>query len=440
MASLAFYTYWSPVHLILLLGSIAFNYAIAGRAVKTDSKSWVHIGVLINLLVLAYFKYALFIGGIASDLAGRPFDLGKIVLPLGISFFTFHQITYLYDTYNKNVPRVGLRDYILYISFFPQLIAGPVVRAHEFLPQLTPYKGDQFFWRNNAVGLSLFAMGLFKKVVFADQFAIYANQVFDDPAKAQILSSADSWVGALAYTFQLYFDFSGYSDMALGLALMFGFKLPINFYSPYKAGNIAEFWKRWHMTMSRFFRDYLYIPLGGSRCSKKRHIFNLVITMTLVGLWHGAGWTFILWGFLHGVYLAIHRTYRWIVKEHPFTKAVSYKIFAQILTFICVVFAWVIFRAENAEQAGQLIENMWGITNTDIVYHGGRKAIVWILAGYIACLLLPSSMAFFRFAGQEGPITLRFSPNAKNMIMLAFTFGLSLLMLTRVSEFLYFEF
>lgn len=296
LCSLGFYAYWDAVYLILLLASILFNFWIAGLALRTKKKAFIYVGVGINLAVLGYFKYSYFFMDAVGSYLGANLGVQDLVLPLGISFFTFHQITYLFDTYHGVVSRANLRDYALYISFFPQLIAGPVVRARQFLPQIENYPGVRNFWRFMAIGLSLFVMGLGKKVIIADYFATHANRLFNlDHTALEDISFFDAWAGSLAYTFQLYFDFSGYSDMALGLALLFGFRLPINFYSPYKAKNIAEFWRRWHMTMSYFFRDYLYIPLGGSRCGKMRHMTNLMLTMTLVGLWHGAGWTFILW-------------------------------------------------------------------------------------------------------------------------------------------------
>ena len=439
LSSLIFYMYWDPVCLALLIASIGFNYTIAGTAIRSANIKWVHFGAIANLLSLAYFKYAIFFADTASSAIGIDVRINDIILPLGISFFTFHQITYLYDSFNRVVPRVGLRDYTLYIAFFPQLIAGPIVRAREFIPQLSPYKGTLYFLRHTAIGLSLFSFGLFKKSFVADEFAIYANKFFMIPVESMTASPIDSWVGSLCYTFQLYFDFSGYSDMALGLALLFGFRLPINFYSPYKSLNISEFWKRWHMSMSRFFRDYLYIPLGGSRCSKNRTILNLLITMILVGFWHGAGWTFIIWGAMHGIFLAIHRIYRWGIGKHQ-PNNLSYKILSHILTFIAIVSAWVFFRATSLEQAAHILGSMFGFVPSNHFYAGSEKAILYIIMGYAACMTLPSSMAYFRMAEQEGPIKLRFRPHLKSAIAISVIFCLSLMMLSRVSEFLYFQF
>lgn len=392
--------------------------------------------------------------------------MADLALPLGISFFTFHQITYLTDTYRRVVPRAPLRDYMLYISFFPQLIAGPVVRARQFLPQLTNYRGARYFLRNGAVGLTLFVMGLAKKVLVADHLADVANPLFQRVADGEAITFADSWIAALSYTFQLYFDFSGYSDMAIGLALMFGFKLPINFFSPYKSLSIADFWRRWHMTMSLFFRDYLYIPLGGSRGGKLRTIINLVLTMTLVGLWHGAGWTFIIWGALHGAYLSLHRIYRWTIGQNiagALDRSRLYSVLAHMLTFLAVIVAWVIFRAPTWQDAQVMLQAMCGgdgIVVPNKVYAAVPLAqnylipmgdgVKWLTAplwsfaaigaAYLACLILPSSVAYMRLAQQEGPWKLKFAPVRKVAIVVAVVLVAVLLSLHKISEFLYFQF
>ncbi len=462
LCSMVFYTYWNPPFLLLLLGSVTFNYVMVGLAIDTQKKFFVYTAVIANLALLGYFKYTNFFLDMSNEFFGTDLKLLNIFLPLGISFFTFHQITYLFDSFNKVIPRTNFRDYALYIFFFPQLIAGPVVRARQFIPQINNFKGERYFWRNTAVGLSLFTMGLAKKVMIADYFADNANYVFNLPLDEMHVTFIDSWASALSYTFQLYFDFSGYSDMALGLALLFGFKLPINFFSPYKSQNIAEFWRRWHMTMSFFFRDYLYIPLGGSRCSEFRHVFNLILTMAIVGLWHGAGWTFILWGVLHGLYLAVHRLYKWVVGDVPQNR--FYKSASWVLTFVCVVIGWTIFRAENLDQAGLMLKSMAGLNgivlpnmlsglpldgNGLIGYVGqgeklqmmSKNIFGFLFVAGIACLTLPSSMSYFRICTRkDSGFSFKFKADIKTSVFFAALLIVSLLMLNKVSEFLYFQF
>lgn len=463
--SLVFYAYWNPPYVLLLLGSILVNYWMAGQTLGPQGRKWLGAGVVANLLLLGYFKYTTFIvEGLSAGL-NTEWSVGSIFLPLGISFFTFHQITYLFDTHARIIPRSNLRDYTLYIAFFPQLIAGPVVRARQFLPQLTPYKGHEKFWRYTTIGLSLFFMGLAKKVLIADHMADYANPLFERADEGIALTFFDSWIAALSYSFQLYFDFSGYSDMALGLALMFGFRLPINFFSPYKSFNISEFWRRWHMTMSYFFRDYLYIPLGGSRCSRSRQLYILLLTMALVGLWHGAGWTFIVWGLLHGFYLCIHRVYKWMLGPYHqgLDRHFFYKGGAHGLTFLAVVVAWVFFRAESIPVALNVLEAMTGgqgitlprnifgdLLGTQGWVHTAAEGQKWfsgaymafpaIICAYLACILLPSSMAFFRIASSEGPFRICFRPDYKMAAFIGLMAVMSLLSMQRISEFLYFQF
>jgi alginate O-acetyltransferase complex protein AlgI len=466
LASLGFYAHWEPIYLALLLASILFNYVVAGVTLGPHGRGWLIFGVCCNLLLLGFFKYSIFLMSDVAGLTDLPEWLSGLALPLGISFFTFHQITYLTDTYKRIVLRASFRDYMLYISFFPQLIAGPVVRAREFLPQLINYRGVRYFFRYGAIGLTLFVMGLAKKALVADHLADVANPLFQKVADGDVITFADSWVAALSYTFQLYFDFSGYSDMAIGLALMFGFKLPINFFSPYKSRSIADFWRRWHMTMSSFFRDYLYIPLGGSRGSKPRTIINLLLTMSLVGLWHGAGWTFIIWGALHGAYLSLHRLYRWTIGDRLavcLDKSRLYSVAAHSLTFLAVIVAWAIFRSASWSEAQSILQSMFGFNGIVVpnkVYAAipflqeqlipmsdGQKwltAPLWsfaaIVAAYAACLILPSSMSYTRLAMQEGPWKLRFRPSRMVTVAVAMLLVAVLLSLHRISEFLYFQF
>lgn len=312
-ASLFFYSWWNVIYLPLILGSILFNFAVGSTITKMgDSlsvkgfsrKSLLTFGIVSNILLLAYFKYMDFFILNANVVLGTQWNLMHIVLPLGISFFTFTQIAYLVDAYRNEVKEMDYLNYTLFVTFFPHLLAGPILHHKEMMPQFDSIKSKVINYKNIAAGLFLFSIGLFKKVVIADTFAQWANAGFDS---AQTLNIIEAWATSLSYTFQLYFDFSGYTDMALGVALMFNIRLPINFNSPYKALDIQDFWRRWHITLSRFLRDYIYIPLGGNRNSELRTYSNLFTVFLVGGLWHGASWMFIIWGALHGVAIVIHR-------------------------------------------------------------------------------------------------------------------------------------
>lgn len=382
IASLVFYGWWEPGYLVLILASVAGNYAIASglMAISKDNKvarsALLFVGVSLNLAALGWFKYANFLVDSSNVLIGSQFHLQKIILPLAISFFTFQQIAYLVDTYRNNTGERRFLRYALFVTFFPQLIAGPIVHHKEMLPQFTEQIGG-IKLRNLLIGGTIFFLGLFKKVIIADGISPYSDTVFAMAANGDTLTLLESWTGALAYSIQLYFDFSGYSDMAIGLARMFGVRLPLNFNSPYKAVNIIEFWRRWHMTLSRFLRDYLYFPLGGNRGGAARTYTNLMIVMLLGGLWHGAGWTFVLWGALHGFYLLVNHGWRHLrLGREANTTNTSSGLFAQVrttafgligrgashvLTLLAVVVAWVLFRAENLDVAGRVLSGMAGL-------------------------------------------------------------------------------
>ena len=304
VTSLFFYAWWNPAYLGIMLGSIIFNYTVGFVLSAEDSplakKLVLTYGIVVNLGLLGYYKYANFFVDSLNAVFGDVIFLETILLPLAISFFTFQQIAYLIDTYRGETRELNFLHYCLFVTFFPQLIAGPIVHHKEMLPQFDRDSLYSINIRRHAVGYSIFTLGLFKKVVLADGIAAYATPAFFAADSGIELTLFEAWTGALAYTLQLYFDFSGYSDMAIGLARMFGIRLPLNFNSPYKATNIVDFWRRWHMTLSRFMRDYIYIPLGGNRQGiiGGRNA-NLMTTMLLGGLWHGAGWNFLFWGGLH---------------------------------------------------------------------------------------------------------------------------------------------
>lgn len=362
LASLFFYAYWNIAHLPLLIGSVSVNFLLGEWLARARSRALLALGVVFNLGLLGYFKYAGFFADSLAHLFGAGSPALAIVLPLAISFFTFQQITYLVDIYLGRAPAPNFVSYALFVSFFPHLIAGPILHHADIIPQFQKPSAFRVVAANIATGLAIFSIGLYKKVVLADGIALYANPVFDSAAQVPPEFFA-AWSGALAYTFQLYFDFSGYSDMAIGLARLFGVRLPVNFNSPYKAANIMDFWRRWHMTLARFLRDYLYIPLGGSRKGRTRRYVNLMITMFLGGLWHGAGWTFVAWGTLHGFYLIVNHFWRAMRDRLGIAAGPPNGLgpwAGRILTFVAVVIGWVLFRAKDFSVAQAMLAGMFG--------------------------------------------------------------------------------
>ncbi len=353
LASLVFYGYWDVRFLPLLLTSVAVNWLLASLYGKRRHPALLLAGVAANLLIIGVFKYANFIAGNLVLATGNTFAPWDIVLPLGISFFTFQQISYLLDLHRGQAPVYPFRQYALYVTFFPQLIAGPIVRHNELIGQfgLAPWRDGHA--ERMSRGAILFLIGLIKKVILADGMAEIATPLFKLVAAGKILTLAEAWVAAGAYTLQLYFDFSGYSDMAIGLGLLFGFTIPINFNAPYVALSVRDFWRRWHITLSRFLRDYLYIPMGGNRFGIPRQMAALMITMLLGGLWHGAGWTFVIWGGWHGVGLVVNHFWEKTGVRLP-------RGAAWFLTMLFVIFGWVVFRSDTLGQAGTMLSTMTG--------------------------------------------------------------------------------
>ena len=365
-ASLFFYAWWNPPYLILLAISIIFNYGVGYLLQFRErialplppAKLILVLGLAFNLGFLGYFKYSAFLVENLNAVAGTDFVLRHIALPLAISFFTFQKIAYLVDSYLGKVKEKSFLNYVLFAAFFPQLIAGPIVHYSEIFPQFKKPETYRFQWANFSDGATLFLLGLAKKVVLADEFARYSDVTFNGAQGIALISLAPAWAGALSYTLQLYFDFSGYSDMAIGLARMFNVELPLNFWSPYKAGSIMDFWRRWHMTLSRFLRDYVYIPLGGNRHGEARRYRNLFLTMLVGGVWHGAGWTYVIWGTLHGVALAVNHL--WDARIVLRTRPLLYRAAAHVLTLAVVIGGWVIFRSPSLHAAGQVFSGMAG--------------------------------------------------------------------------------
>ncbi|MDY0328530.1 MAG: MBOAT family protein [Arcobacteraceae bacterium] len=448
-ASLFFYSWWNIIYLPLILCSMLFNYVIGTSLGKTSEhrkvtkKQILFVGISGNLLLLGYFKYTDFFISNINLLSDTNFDLLHLALPLAISFFTFQQIAYLVDSYRGETKEYDFLNYALFVTFFPQLIAGPIVHHKEMMPQFASKWNLVKNYRNIALGIFIFSMGLFKKVVIADTFAVWATNGFDN---AQTLNLIEAWATSLSYTFQLYFDFSGYTDMAIGAALLFNIKLPINFNSPYKATDIQDFWRRWHITLSRFLRDYIYIPLGGNRVSELRIYSNLMITFILGGLWHGAGWTFVFWGFLHGIALVIHRIWQ----------KVGFKlniIIAWFITFNFINISWVFFRAKEWDDAIKVLSSMFSLDNVVLsekyfkflanfnehyftygnVYEnimGKDKTTAFIILAIVFVLIFKTSYTKMQ----------EFSPTYWSLAFVIVVFFTAVSLVSQVSEFLYFNF
>ena len=457
-SSLVFYGYWNPKYLLLLVPLTLFNFAVASKiiAYRLDqphiARTLLIAGIATDLSVLGYFKYANFFVDNFNSLFAANIIMATIVLPLGISFFTFQKIAFIVDAYRGKVDRLNLLDFSLFVSFFPQLIAGPIVHHAEVLPQFRRQGKIPIHYFMQ--GATIFAIGLAKKVLLADTAALYATPHFAAAANGVALDALSAWTAALAYMAQLYFDFSGYSDMAIGGALMFGIRLPINFHSPYKASSIIDFWRRWHITLSRFLRDYLYIPLGGNRHGSARRYINLMVTMLLGGLWHGAGWTYVIWGALHGIYLMINhgwRTVREKLSWMPSKVGPVEVAFGYVLTFLAVVVGWVFFRAANFDTATAILSAMVGANGYDAAAasNGGATAILVVAALLLIAWLAPNTQELVRY---HGPIAdesdqsaapsskLTWQPTMRWAVFVGCLTGISVMSLSKVSEFLYFQF
>jgi D-alanyl-lipoteichoic acid acyltransferase DltB (MBOAT superfamily) len=435
-SSLFFYSWWNLIYLPLILGSMLFNYIIGTSLTKKEEqrgitkKKLLIIGIIGNVSLLTYFKYADFFIENINFISNNNIPTLDLALPLAISFFTFQQIAYLVDSYKEETKEYDFLNYAVFVSFFPQLIAGPIVHHKEMMPQFGNIRNKVINYRNIALGLFIFSIGLFKKVVIADSLSFFVNSGY---SRIELLTLIEAWGTSLSYTFQLYFDFSGYTDMAIGAALLFNIKLPINFNSPYKATNIQDFWRRWHITLSRFLRDYIYIPLGGNRKGKYRTYNNLLATFIIGGLWHGAGWTFVFWGFLHGAALVIHR----------FWKALGFtmnSILAWFITFNFVNIAWVFFRAENFSQALQLLKKMYfssfnGIEQISLYYGKGI-----FVRGLLDIVLIMSMFILIFWRKNSIDYINGFSPCKKNLFLISLFFGISIVFLNTKTEFLYFRF
>lgn len=471
--SLIFYGYWDWRFVWVIGLSIVVNYAAGremgrGRSSKYRRRVLI-VGIVFNLVLLGYFKYTdFFIANVAALISVHVPAL-NVVLPLGISFFTFQQIAYLVDVYRHETVEHDFRHYFLFVTFFPQLIAGPIVHHKEMMPQFIRGQAGRIDAAMAAQGVTIFFVGVAKKVLVADNIALFASPVFDAAARGVPIAFVEAWGGALAYTFQIYFDFSAYSDMAIGLGLIFGLRLPINFNSPYKATSLIEFWRRWHITLSRFLRDYLYIPLGGNRLGERRRLVNIMVVMLLGGLWHGANWTFVAWGGLHGLGLLVNHLWRrWPSAEHS---SRFRSLAGWTATFLFVIVAWVFFRADSFGSALNILVGMTGthgIVLPDVyrtqlgilgpaLAHAGVRfeavdlffgsiQVEWTIASLAVVTLLPNSV---EWAGYD-PITAsdrigrprwyQWCPSVPWALTLSALSVASLIMMSKSGEFLYFQF
>lgn len=484
-ASLLFYAWANPIYLALITGSVIFNYVAGVKLSRIESvrqrKLIMASGVSANILLLGYFKYANFFIDNTNTLLGSSFHPSTVVLPLAISFFTLQQIAYLVDIYRGERQEHGFWEYCLFVTFFPKLLSGPVVRMKEIMPQIVKDYRPRLNAQNMAVGLTTLFLGLFKKMILADHLGGYASTIFDATAQGTVIGFVNSWIGALAYTFQLYFDFSGYCDAAIGLALMFGIRLPLNFYSPYKATSIIDFWRRWHMTLSSFVRDYIYIPLGGNRHGLVHQMSYLLLAMTIIGFWHGASWTFVIWGGLHGTYLVINHSWRRLMTAvgHGSEKNTwRGKVILNLFTFIAIVIAWVFFRAGSVSAAIAMLSNMIGKNAFHLLVHNyvalgsigeflrrlgvtfdltdpvasiQLDAIFWILISLFICWFLPNVQeymsdyqpaldSFNEHAKKTGPPWLRWKPSFGVAMAIAVVAVFTVFGLGVVSKFIYFRF
>jgi len=428
IASLGFYAYWNWRHLFVLLASIGFNYAVGRRLHRDKSKALLVAAIGVDLALLGWFKYAGFLVEIGRDL-GLPLHPLQILMPIGVSFYTFLQIAFLCDVYRGRADDFDLTRYSLFVSLFPHSLAGPLVHHAELMPQFRAPDVTRWQSSNIGAGLILLSIGLAKKVLIADTCAPWAGAMFD---AAGAPTMVEAWAGALAYTMQLYFDFSGYSDMAIGLGMMFNVKFPENFDAPYRAANIADFWRRWHITLSRWLRDYLYIPLGGNRGSALRSRFNLFLTMLLGGIWHGAGWTYVAWGAFHGALLVGCR----LTQDSRWRMPAS---LARTLTFFAVVIGWVLFRSRDLSRAGEIFSGMcdWRSWRSESL---GLPAGLYEIA-FLGLLLVFVNVAPTTAAWTESRILTR-----RHAVFAAVLFAASLFVMRDVavnlakSEFIYFQF
>ncbi|TQV64449.1 MAG: MBOAT family protein [Sulfurovum sp.] len=427
LGSLFFYGYWNYIYIPLILGSIFINYLIGSQLSRQKDRNLLILGILFNVLLLGYFKYTDFFLENFNLFTDSTIPLPHIILPLGISFFTFTQIAFLVDAYKGKVNEYSIFNYMLFVTYFPHLLAGPILHHKEMMPQFDDESNRFKNSQNIAIGLFIFSIGLFKKTFIADNFALWATNGFDISHK---LYTLEAWATSWSYTMQLYFDFSGYTDMAIGISLMFNIILPINFNSPYKALNIQDFWRRWHITLSRFLRDYIYIPLGGNKVSIYHNYLNLFSVFFIGGIWHGASWMFIIWGSLHGFAIVIHRVW----------KDLGFRMNSFLAWFITINFiniTWIFFRAKDMDSAIKVLSGMFGLNGwgdikiTNFLHNIGNSTEI-MLYFIVAIIILMSK--------NSNQLADNFRPTKKIALAIGLMLALGILSLSKVSEFLYFNF
>ncbi len=427
-ASLFFYAWWKPIYLILIVSLMVLNY-FAGQKLNyienpKRRKIFYITCLMLNLSVLLYYKYTNFFVDNLNLLLPEDIFIDKIALPLAISFFTFQKFAYITDSYKGETKNYDFLNFCLFVAFFPQLIAGPIVHHKEIMPQFQDVSKKQFNADNFTRGLYIFLLGLIKKIAIADTFAMVANAGYGDTAA---LSFADSWITSVSYAVQLYFDFSGYSDMAIGAGLLFNITLPLNFNSPYKSLNLQDFWRRWHMTLGNFLREYIYIPLGGNRKNEFTTLNNLMITFLVGGIWHGANWTFLIWGFMHGFGLIIHRLWQKTSIQMP-------DVLGWVITFLYVNFAWVFFRATSVHEAMAVLKSMFGLSQ---VHYSGSHVLTDI---YIFPTLAAGLVLLFLKNPPQLARELKFNTQHLVYMVVLTLIGLVYLNSITSNDFLYFDF
>ncbi|MDQ8726426.1 MBOAT family O-acyltransferase [Bradyrhizobium sp. LHD-71] len=438
--SLVFYGFDNPaLQLPLILASITFNFTVGRYLATAKSRNLLIAGVAGNLLLLGFFKYAGLLASTFNAITGLAVPDPHIPLPIGISFYTFTQIAFLVDVYRREAREYEFAKYGLFVTFFPHLIAGPILHHKETVPQFDHPKVFRPQPDRIALGTGWLAIGMFKKVMLADSVAPFADAVFGAAQKGAAIDFADAWIGTLCYTLQIYFDFSGYSDMAIGLALLFGITFPLNFNSPYKAQSLIEFWRCWHMTLSRFLRDYLYVPLGGNRRGALRRYINLFITMVLGGLWHGASWNFAIWGALHGAGLALNHLWRGIAARTGLGIPAG---FGWLLTFGVVAFAWVPFRADTLAASTTIWQAMLGLGEPAAALGGNPLLpVIWIVGLGAIALFAPNTQQIMSHPWIDERARISWTPRPVWAIALGCLFGIAVAgTFGRETVFLYFRF
>ncbi len=447
LASLCFYGSWDYRYLPILLSSTCINYLACKwiLAKKPSKHIWrLTVSISFNLILLCFFKYVNFFIVSINDVSGNNLPLLNILLPVGISFFTFTQIAVLVDAYHGKIQVIKFTSYCLFASYFPYIIAGPILRHQELLPQFADTNGYRIKAENIAIGISIFVFGLGKKLLIADNLGstMWPLLAADNP------KFFHAWLGMLAYTLRLYFDFSGYSDMAIGVSRLFGFKIPINFNSPYKATSVSDFWQRWHISLSQFLKNYLYISLGGNRKGQLLRYRNLLLTMLLGGLWHGANWTFVIWGGLHGLYLCIQHGWKSLRKNRNQKPSVASGAASRVLTFVAVMVAWVFFRAPDMSSAFAVLAGMVGLNGISIITVLDLQGYSILMVSAVIAFWMPNTNELFlsddnretKSVSSVAIIRVDWSPSLRWGLAVGLIFAFGILSIEKAKDFIYAQF